>query len=463
MTGDTMKTEGSIMRKRNKIKLTTTQMIMLSFLAAIFAGSLLLSLPVSAADGRAVPYLDALFTATTATCVTGLVTLPTVSTWSVFGQVVILVLIQIGGLGIITIMSALMILLHRKMGIGDRLLLQDAFNLNSLSGIVRFVKKVMLGTFVVEGIGALLYMTVFVPEFGPKGIWISVFTAISAFCNAGIDIIADNSLCNYVTNPTINAVTSMLVVLGGIGYIVWWDVMRVMKNPAGKRHFRNLTLHSKIAISATMILLLGGAVLIFGFEYHNPLTIGELSLFDKMQVSLFQSMTTRTAGFATVPQQNLTNASSALCLLLMFIGGSPVGTAGGIKTVTIAVLVVSALATIRNRDEVTMFDRSISRQSINKAVAVVSMSFAIMFLSTLLLSAVTDRDMLDILFETVSATATVGLTRDLTPYLNSAGKMVVIGTMYLGRVGPISLALALNSRKKRNNIIKNPTEEISVG
>lgn len=451
------------MRKRNKIKLTTTQMIMLSFLAAIFAGSLLLSLPVSAADGRAVPYLDALFTATTATCVTGLVTLPTVSTWSVFGQVVILVLIQIGGLGIITIMSALMILLHRKMGIGDRLLLQDAFNLNSLSGIVRFVKKVMLGTFVVEGIGALLYMTVFVPEFGPRGIWISVFTAISAFCNAGIDIIADNSLCNYVTNPTINAVTSMLVVLGGIGYIVWWDVMRVMKNPAGKRHFRNLTLHSKIAISATMILLLGGAVLIFGFEYHNPLTIGELSLFDKIQVSLFQSMTTRTAGFATVSQQNLTNASSALCLLLMFIGGSPVGTAGGIKTVTVAVLVVSALATIRNRDEVTMFDRSISRQSINKAVAVVSMSFAIMFLSTLLLSAVTDRDMLDILFETVSATATVGLTRDLTPYLNSAGKMVVIGTMYLGRVGPISLALALNSRKKRNNIIKNPTEEISVG
>lgn len=463
MTGHTMKTEGSIMREWNKIELTTTQMIMLSFLAAIFAGSLLLSLPVSAADGRAVPYLDALFTATTATCVTGLVTLPTVSTWSIFGQVVILVLIQIGGLGIITIMSALMILLHKKMGIGDRLLLQDAFNLNSLSGIVRFVKKVMLGTFVVEGIGALLYMTVFVPEFGPKGIWISVFTAISAFCNAGIDIIADNSLCNYATNPIINAVTSMLVILGGIGYIVWWDVMRVVKNPVGKRHFRHLTLHSKIAISATMILLLGGAVLIFVFEYHNPLTIGDLTLFDKMQVSLFQSMTTRTAGFATIPQQNLTNASSALCLLLMFIGGSPVGTAGGIKTVTIAVLVVSALATIRNRDEVTMFDRSISRQSINKAVAVVSMSFAIMFLSTLLLSAVTDRDMLDILFETVSATATVGLTRDLTPYLNATGKMVVIGTMYLGRVGPISLALALNSRKRRNNIIKNPTEEISVG
>ena len=195
------------MRVRKKLGLTTTQIIMLSFLAAIFAGSLLLSLPISAADGIPVPYVDALFTATTATCVTGLVTLPTVSAWSTFGQAVILILIQIGGLGIITIMSSLMILFHKKMGIGDRLLLQDAFNLNSLSGIVRFVKRVMLGTFLVEGIGALLYMTVFIPEFGVKGIWISVFTAVSAFCNAGIDIIADNSLVKYATNPVINAVS----------------------------------------------------------------------------------------------------------------------------------------------------------------------------------------------------------------------------------------------------------------
>lgn len=451
------------MRVRKKTELTTTQVIMLSFIAAIAVGSLLLSLPVSAADGKAVPYIDALFTATTATCVTGLVTVTTVSAWSVFGQAIILILIQIGGLGIITIMSALMILFHKKMGIGDRLLLQDAFNLNSLSGIVRFVKKVMLGTFVVEGIGALLYMTVFVPEFGAKGIWISVFTSISAFCNAGIDIIADNSLCNYATNPIINSVTCALIILGGIGYIVWWDVMRVVKNPAGQRRLRNLTLHSKIAISATVLLIAAGGILIFLLEYNNPLTIKEMPLFDKLQVALFQSVTTRTAGFATIPQQNLTNASSVLCLLLMFIGGSPVGTAGGVKTVTVAVLAVSALATIRNRDEVTLFGRSISRQTVNKAVAVTAMSFAILFLSTLLLSVMTERDTMDVLYETVSATATVGLTRDLTPYLNSAGKAVMIGTMYLGRVGPISLALALNSRKKRNNIIKNPTEEISVG
>ena len=445
---------------KKKFSLTTTQIIMLSFLAVIFLGSLLLSLPISSADGEAVSYLDALFTATTATCVTGLVTLTTASTWSIFGQAVILVLIQVGGLGVVTIMSALMILLQKRMGIGDRLLIQDAFNLNSLSGIVRFVKRVILGTALVEGIGALLYMTVFVPEFGLRGIWIAVFTSISAFCNAGMDIIADNSLCGYATNPIINLVTCALIVLGGIGYIVWWDVMGLRKGAAGRRR---LSLHSKIAISTTLLLIFGGGLLILLFEYHNPRTIAELSLFDKLQVSLFQSVTTRTAGFATVPQQDLTNASSLLCLLLMFIGGSPVGTAGGIKTVTIAVLFASALSAVRNRQEVTLFQRNISKQAVSKAVAVTTMSFVILFTSTLLLSAVSPGEPLDILFETVSATATVGLSRDLTPYLNAYGKIIIIGTMYLGRVGPISLALALNSGKKQQNIIKNPTEEISVG
>ena len=438
---------------------------MLSFLITIFLGSILLSLPVSSADGKGVPYLDALFTATTATCVTGLVTLPTATTWSIFGQVVILILIQVGGLGVITIVSALMILLNRRMGIGDRLLLQDAFNLNSLSGIVRFVKRVLWGTLLVEGIGALLYMCVFIPEFGAKGIWISVFTAISAFCNAGIDIIAENSLCNYATNPVINIVTCLLIIISGIGYIVWWDIMGYGKKAAyrNRKFFSGLSLHSKIAIATTAILILGGSFLIFLFEYNNPLTIGNLSLFDKIQVSVFQSVTTRTAGFATVPQQNLTNASSVLCLLLMFIGGSPVGTAGGIKTVTFAVLVVSALATIQNKEEVSLFHRNISRQTVNKAIAVTTMSFAILFVSTIALCAVTATDTLDIVYETVSATATVGLTRDLTPKLNAAGKAIIIATMYLGRVGPISLALALNAKRKNQNIIKNPTEEISVG
>ena len=447
--------------KKRRISLSTTQIIMLSFLGLILLGSVLLSLPISATGGKAVPYLDALFTATTATCVTGLVTVPTVSTWSIFGQAVILILIQIGGLGVITIISAVMILLNKRMGIGNRLLLQDAFNLNSLSGIVHFVKRVMWGTFLVEGIGALCYMPVFVPEFGWRGIWISVFTSISAFCNAGIDIIAENSLCNYATNPIVNLNTALLIILGGIGYIVWWDVLQTSRKR--RRGFRHLTLHSKIAIVTTAILTLGGGLLIFLFEYHNPLTIGNMSLFDKIQVSLFQSVTTRTAGFATVPQQDLTNASSILSLLLMFIGGSPVGTAGGVKTVTIAVLAVSAMATIQNKHEVTLFDRHISKQAVKKSVAVIAMSFGIMFISTLLLSAVSSADTLDILYETVSATATVGLTRDLTPQLGNMGKIVMIGTMYLGRVGPISLALALNSSRKKTNIITHPTEEISVG
>ena len=450
---------------KKKLSLSTTQIILLGFLITIFIGSILLSLPVSSADGQAVPYIDALFTATTATCVTGLVTVPTATTWSLFGQVVILVLIQIGGLGIITIMTGVMLLLNRRIGVSDRLLIQDAFNLNTMSGMVSFVRKVLLGTLIIEGIGAALYMLVFVPEFGARGIWISVFNTVSAFCNAGMDIIGLNSLCGYATDPLVNFTTSALIVLGGIGYIVWWDVIRVLKTRTkqNRKVFRHLTLHSKIAISSTLVLLVSGTVLFLIFEYNNPLTIQSLSLFDKLQVASFQSVTTRTAGFATVPQENLTNASSMVALLLMFIGGSPVGTAGGAKTVTMAVLVCSAISSIQNRNETTLFGRSVSRQSITKAVAVVTASFAIAFTSTVLLSAVMETSALDILFETVSATATVGLSRNLTGSLNLAGKIIIIVTMYFGRVGPISLAVALGSKKTSQNIVKNPTEEISIG
>ena len=444
---------------------STTQIIMLSFLFLIILGSFFLAMPISSANGKAVPFVDALFTATTSVCVTGLVTLPTFSTWSIFGQVVILILIQVGGLGVITVMSGVMISLHQKIGMKDRMLIQDAFNLNSLSGIVKFIKKVLIGTFVVEGIGAVLYMIVFIPEYGVKGIWISVFNSISAFCNAGIDIMSENSLCDYVRNPIINIVTMLLIILGGIGYIVWWDVIRVIKEIRSKkvRCFSGLTLHSKIALFATGVLIMGGAIAFFIFEYNNPLSIKGYSVCDKILVSLFQSVTTRTAGFATIPQQNLTNASAILSLLLMFIGGSPVGTAGGVKTVTIAVLLFSAFAMIKNKEEVSLFHRTIPKQAINKAVSVVCISFLIMFLSTLFLSAVTNADALDIAYETVSATATVGLTRNLTPTLNIWGKFIIIVTMYLGRVGPISLVIAFNTKKERKNLIKNPTEEISIG
>lgn len=453
------------MNKKNKISLSTTQIILLSFLITILLGSLLLSLPISTVNKVSVPYIDALFTATTATCVTGLVTLPTATTWSIFGQAVILLLIQIGGLGVITIMSGFMLMLNKRMGIGDRLLIQDAFNLNTMSGLASFVKKILLGTFIIEGVGALLYMLVFVPEFGARGIWISVFNSVSAFCNAGIDIIGESSLCNYATNPIINSTTSFLIIIGGIGYIVWWDVQRVVKNKTqrNKRIFRHLTLHSKIAITTTLALILSGAFLIFVFEYNNPLTLKGLSLLDKIQVSFFQSITTRTAGFASVAQENLTNASAVSSLILMFIGGSPVGTAGGVKTVTVVVLLCSALSTIKNKSSATVFNRTISVNSIRKAVAVVMTFWVILLSSTILLLVASDASALDIIYETVSATATVGLTRNLTPTLNTLGKSIIIVTMYLGRIGPISLAVALGSRRENQNVVSEPTEEISIG
>lgn len=450
---------------KKPLRNSTTHIIMISFLLVIFAGSILLALPISSASGVAVSYIDALFTATTATCVTGLVTLPTVSSWSIFGQVIILCLIQFGGLGIVTVMTRLMIALHKKMGIADRLLIQEAFNLNTLSGLVRFVKRVLAGTLLVEGIGACAYTTVFVPEYGPRGIWISVFNSVSAFCNAGLDIIAEDSLCKFATNPVINIVTSMLIIIGGVGYIVWWDVISVLKlrKKQGKMCVRKLSFHSKIALSMTAFLIVAGTVLFFIFEYNNTLTIGNYSFWDKLQVSFFQSVTTRTAGFATIPQENLTNPSAFVALVLMFIGGSPVGTAGGIKTVTAAVLILTALSTIKNKNEITAFNRSVSQKTVKKAVAIFCMSFIIVFVSTVLLSAVSDAPALDVLFEAVSATATVGLTRNFTFTLNLWGKIIIIITMYLGRIGPISLAVALNMKKSSPNIVKMPTEEISVG
>ena len=448
-----------------RIRLTTTQIILISFLLVIFTGSILLAMPISSADGIAVPYIDALFTATTSTCVTGLVTLPTFSTWSVFGQVVILVLIQVGGLGVVTIMTGLMLLLNRKLGVSDRLLIQDAFNLNTMAGLVKFVKNVLFGTLIIEGIGAILYMLVFIPEFGVKGIWISIFNSISAFCNAGIDIVAENSLCNYATNPLINTVTCALIILGGIGYIVWWDLIRVVKSrsPKNKKVFRHLTLHSKIAITATAGLILSGAILIFVFEYYNPMTLKEMAFFDKIQIAFFQSVTTRTAGFATIPQESLTNASATVSMVLMLIGGSPVGTAGGMKTVTIAVLFCSAMATIRNKNNATLFGRQIAEKSIKKAVAVATTFFIICTTSTVFLLATSDASVIDAFYEVVSATATVGLSRNFTTTLNTIGKFIIIITMYLGRVGPISLAIALGSKNESQNVISEPTEDISIG
>lgn len=453
------------MKKGKKFSLSTTQLILLSFLGVILAGTLLLCLPFSSATGESIGFVDALFTATTATCVTGLVTVPTVSAWSTFGQIVILLLIQVGGLGVITVISVFMYNATRKPGVSGNMLLQDAFNLNTLSGLSEFVKRVVKGTILVELLGTLGYITVFVPDFGLKGIWISLFTAVSAFCNAGIDIIAEDSLCSYGFNPVINAVTCLLIILGGIGYIVWWDVIRVVKlyGKQGIKCLRRLTLHSKIAVSASLIFIFSGAVLIFISEYENPLTVGDRSLWDKLQFSLFQSITTRTAGFATVPQENMSEATAFICMLMMFVGGSPVGTAGGIKTVTVVVLIASACSAIRGRNRVNLFSRSITSEAVSKALAVFCTSMAVVVISTVLLSLVCNRSLTDVLYESVSATATVGLTRGLTPSLNLWGKLIITATMYLGRVGPVSLALAFNLKTVNRNAVKNPYEEISVG
>ena len=448
-----------------KISFSTTHIILISFLIVILVGSILLSLPISVKNGVNINFIDVLFTATTSTCVTGLVTVPTYSTWSLFGQIIILILIQIGGLGVVAFMSAFMIIINKKLKLKDYQLIQDAFNLNTMSGLKKFIKHVFLGTLFIELIGAILYMIVFIPDYGIKGIWISIFNSVSAFCNAGMDIIGEVSLCDYAINPLVNFTTSLLIVLGGLGFIVWWDVIRVIKQFKNRKFkcFKSLTLHSKIVISSTLVLIFGGALLIFLFEYNNVNTIGALNIFDKIQVSMFQSITTRTAGFATIPQESLTDQSVIVCLILMFIGGSPVGTAGGIKTITAVSLVAIAIASVRNKKEVVLFNRNLSSEITRKAVAVTTMSFMILIISTILLSFTIDRSIVDILYETASATATVGLSRNLTSFLDNIGKIIIIVTMYLGRVGPISLAIAFKSKKESSNIILNPTEEVSIG
>ncbi len=448
--------------KKKKIVLSSMQVILLGFFGLILLGSLLLQLPISFQKGQSVAYMDALFTATTSVCVTGLVTVPVAETFSIFGQAVILLLIQVGGLGVITVAAALMISFQKKLGINDRILISDSFNLSSMNGIVSFVKRVIAFTFAIEGLGALLYMTVFIPEYGVTGIWYAVFHSVSAFCNAGIDLIGNQSFYPYVLNPTVNFTTMFLIISGGLGFVVWFDILENLRRKK-RSGIRFLTLHSKIVLCVTAVLVIGGGLIFFLLEQNNPLTIGNYSFGEKAMISAFQSVTTRTAGFATVPQENLTGGSAFFSMLLMLIGGSPAGTAGGIKTVTLFVLMMTTLAVIRSKRSVDVFHRQIGLEAVKKAVAVFLFSLLIVILSTFLLLIMQGGDLLDILYETVSATATVGLTRNFTGSLNLFGKLVIIFTMYFGRVGPISLAFAFSTDKSRENTVVNPQEEIIVG
>lgn len=433
--------------------MTTTRILALGFLIGILLGSALLSLPIATKSGQPTPYEDALFVATTSLCVTGLTPVVTAEHWSHFGQAVILFLMQFGGLGVVTFTTTVLLLLGKRITLNERMLIQDSYNLDSINGVVRLTKRIIKETFFVELCGTLLYSFVFIPRYGIlEGIWKSIFHAVSAFCNAGLDTIGASGLIEYQTHILINITTMLLIILGGLGFPVWWDILRVGKSVAAKEiplrdAFRKTMLHTKIVITMTITLILGGALLIFLFEYQNPKTIGELSFGNKVMASLFESVTLRTAGFQTIPQGDITEASSILAVVLMFIGGSPSGTAGGVKTATIMILLLSMMAAVKGNNEVRSFHRKISDNYVRRGIAVVTISLSSLILISILLSVTEDVGFLDILFESVSALATVGLTRGMTPTVSLAGKVILIIAMYIGRIGPITMALAFNAKK----------------
>lgn len=457
--------------QEKKSHISTTQIIVFGFFITILIGAILLSLPISSANGTFTPFVDALFTSTTATCVTGLTTVTTATHWSLFGKVVILFLMQFGGLGIVTVTTTLLLLMKRRITLKERMLIQDAYNLDTLRGLVKLTIKILKGTLLVEAVGAVLYAIQFVPEHGFfDGVGRAIFTSVSAFCNAGIDLVGNASLAPYVEVPLINITTMLLIIIGGIGFPVWWDIISVAKENRTEKYslkmaFRKMELHTKLVLTMTCILIVGGALLIFFMEYNNPQTIGNMTLGDKVMASTFQSVTTRTAGFQTIPQENFSVSSNILFLLFMFIGGSPSGTAGGIKTVTVAVLVLAIWSSIRNKHDVEVFNRRITDSFVRKSLSVFGISFIVLMVSTMLLSVTEpEHGFLDILFETTSAIGTVGLTRGVTGSLSEWGKIIIIVTMYLGRIGPITLALAFNSRKREKcNCRQLPTDKIMVG
>lgn len=445
---------------------TTTQLILLGFLMTIFVGALLLMIPAATAPGEKTDFLTALFTSTTSVCVTGLVVEVTATHWSVLGHIIILCLIQIGGLGIIAVTMGCMLVMRRQIGLRDRLLLGDAFNLSTVSDLVPFLRRVIGGTFFVEGLGAIGYLFVFIPEYGAKGVWYAVFHAISAFCNAGIDLLGPDSLSLYADNIWMNGVTILLIVMGGIGFIVWWDILEVIKRARRASYRMNvvthLKLHTKVVLVTTLILIFGGATLFAMIEWNNPETMGAMCTGDKLMAALFQSVTARTAGFYTISQSGLRGASLLTMLVLMTIGGSPGSTAGGIKTSTVALLVYAAMCTVKGQEEVVAFHQRISPRSVRKAWTVFSVSLLIALVGTALLMQVCDATLEDALYEVFSAVGTVGISRGLTPHLNEAGRVIIIICMYLGRIGPISMAIAF-SRKKPENSIRYAEGEITVG
>lgn len=450
-----------------KGKVSTTKILAFGFLTAIILGGLILMLPISSADGSFSSITDAFFTSTTSVCVTGLVTVQTYAHWNVFGQIVITILSQIGGLGVITFTTLFFMMLGKKITLKDRLVLMDAYNLDSMEGLSFVVKRIVKGTLVVELVGALIYMTVFIPEFGISGIWKSIFNAIAAFCNSGMDILGPDSLAPYVSNPIVSINTMLLIVVGGIGFPIWWSTIELIKIRRKSRHIfkmrlLSIPLHNKIVLFSTFALILSGAILVFVLEYGNPNTLGNLSIGEKIQAAFFQSITTRTAGFYTISQSGLCQSTATICCILMFIGGSPAGTAGGVKTTTIFVLLATTIAIIKGKKDTEIFHRKIKDDTVRSAISIFSVSFVILIIAVVALTITENGNMLDSLYEATSAIATVGLTRDYTTSLSLIGKWIIIITMYLGRIGPISIALLFNTSKKPK-LIRYPKEDVHVG
>ena len=458
------------MKKKRNTRWNTLRVTAAGFLGVILIGAVLLYLPAS--NTQPIAFTDALFTSATSVCVTGLVTVVPASQFTLFGKIILLLLIQIGGLGVIACGTLFLFLLNRKITIQERVVLKEAYGADRLGGIVKLVKRVILGTFAVEGAGAVLYAFQFIPEYGlVRGIGYSIFHAVSAFCNAGIDILGSSSLSGYVTNPIVNVTTILLIILSGIGFTVWFDVIdnnrRLVRGEVPKRWwFTRLRLQSKLAIIMTVILILAGTIFVFLAEYSNPETIGELNMGQKLMASVFQSVSTRTAGFFTVSQGALHTESKLFCAILMFIGGSPGGTAGGVKTTTFVMLFLACLTFVRGGNDTECMGKKITVANFRTGFAVVMVAFAVFITGTIAVLFLEPDSILleNVIYETASAVGTVGLTADLTPRLCRASQYVLMVMMYIGRLGPLTMALMFAGKTHpRDRIRSLPEEQIMVG
>ncbi len=437
---------------------SSPRIITFSFLFVILLGAFLLTLPISTKDGIVTPFIDSLFTATSATCITGLAVYDTFSYWSFFGQAVILALIQIGGLGVMSFVAIFSFVIGRKISLKERRIMAESFSIDTNQGIIRMVRQLLRITFLCELIGACLLAIRFVPQFGwSDGIWFSVFHSVSAFCNAGFDLMGklENgiSLTAYVGDPLVNIVIMALIVIGGLGFFVWRDLLSF-------KQFRKLRVHTKIVLFVTAGLILFGAIAFWILEKDN--SFRDFDTGERILASFFQSITPRTAGFCTVDSALLSDPSKFVTVLLMFIGGSPGSMAGGVKTVTFALAVFAAFSVARGVNTVNFAKRKINWAAVMRAIAIILISMLFVMIALVLLSATQPFSFLDLLFEAVSAFGTVGMSTGVTAGLTAFGKSVIMILMFFGRVGVLSIAIAFTVRAKTINI-EYPEEKVIVG